>query len=116
MPSPCRPDREAGAATAELAVVLPALVLVTAALLGALAAGAVHLRQIDAAATAARSAARGDPAGTTASLVAAAGVGRIRSVAHDGGLVCVTVGADVPVLGDAALPLSARSCALEAAG
>lgn len=54
--------RDGGMVTAELAVALPALVLVLGVLLGALALGADQVRCVDAASAAARSLARGDPA------------------------------------------------------
>jgi Flp pilus assembly protein TadG len=52
---------ERGAATAELAVALPALLLVLALALGALRLGIDRVRCVDAAQTAARVLARGEP-------------------------------------------------------
>lgn len=52
---------ERGAATAELAVALPALLLVLAVALGALRLGIDRVRCLDAAQTAARVLARGEP-------------------------------------------------------
>lgn len=54
--------RDGGMVTAELAVALPALVLVLGVLLGALALAADQVRCVDAASAAARSLARGEPA------------------------------------------------------
>ncbi|GGO72789.1 TadE family type IV pilus minor pilin [Nocardioides deserti] len=54
---------ERGAATAELALVLPALVAVTAGLVWLLAVGAAQVRVVDAARETARAAARGDDDG-----------------------------------------------------
>lgn len=53
-----RPDR--GAATAELAMVLPALVTVTVGLVWLLSVGVAQMRTVDAAREAARALARGD--------------------------------------------------------
>ena len=55
------PARDAGMVTAELAVALPALVLVLALAVGVLAVGTTRLRCADAAQAAARLAARGEP-------------------------------------------------------
>lgn len=55
-----RAGDQRGAATAELALVLPALVAVTAGLVWLLAVGAAQVRVVDAAREAARAAARGD--------------------------------------------------------
>ena len=77
---------EAGFVTAETAVVLPVLFLVLAACIFVLAAVGAQLRCTDAAAVAARAAARGD----TAPAVRAAG----RAVAPRGADVEVDVGAE----------------------
>ena len=58
---PAGPAPDAGMVTAELAVALPALVLVLALAVGVLAVGAARLRCADAAQAAARLAARGEP-------------------------------------------------------
>jgi Flp pilus assembly protein TadG len=55
-------SRERGAATAELALVLPLLVAVTIGLVWLLSVGAAQIRVVDAAREAARMAARGDSA------------------------------------------------------
>ena len=57
-----RPER--GAATAELALVLPLLVAVTIGLVWLLAVGAAHVRAVDAARETARAVARGDSSGS----------------------------------------------------
>lgn len=54
------PARDRGAATAELVMVLPALVAVTIGLVWLLAVGAAQVRTVDAAREAARALARGD--------------------------------------------------------
>lgn len=71
-----------GAATAELALVLPALVAVTAGLVWLLAVGAAQVRVVDAARETARAAARGD--------ADAAAVARGERVAPPGSTVTVT--------------------------
>lgn len=100
---------EEGSATAELAVALPSVVVVLALCLGSVVASAQYVRLVDATADGARSAARGD--------AAEAPVGRVdpsASVSADseGGLVCVSVEADLRPLPALALPVSIRSCAL----
>jgi Flp pilus assembly protein TadG len=111
MRSPCPADRERGTVTAEFAVALPALLLVLAACLGALRLGAEQVRVVDAAALAARSAARGDDPAFSARLAQSAGADGIATSRTAGGLVCVVARRVTPVLG-LALPLAARSCAL----
>jgi hypothetical protein len=108
---------ERGSVTAETAVVLPVLVVVLAAALWVLAAVGAQLRCVDAAALAARSAARGD----APAAVAAAG----RRLAPDGAQVQVTrSGDEVHVLVQAsvrpfallavlpAMPVSGRAVAV----
>jgi hypothetical protein len=99
--------------TAELAVALPAVLLVLAACLGGLRLGVEQVLLADAAGLAARSAARHDPPSRTASLLQATS-GRLVAVAHSGGVVCVEVAAS-PVLVGALVrvPLIARGCALD---
>lgn len=63
---PARAD--AGMVTAELAVALPALVLLLAVSLGGVAAAADQIRCLDAARLAGRAAARGDPPGRVQQL------------------------------------------------
>jgi hypothetical protein len=103
------PRGEEGSATAELAVVLPAVVVVLALCLGSVAASAQYVRLVDAAADGARSLARGDdPGGPIARADAGAGV----ATSAEGGLVCVQVAAQLRPLPALALPVSIRSCAL----
>jgi Flp pilus assembly protein TadG len=95
-----RPARGArGAATAELALVLPLLAAVTVGLVWLLAAGAGQLRAVDAARETARALARGDESG------AAIAVGQ--QVAPEGAKVHVTTTAGkvhVTVTGEVAGP------------
>lgn len=106
------PD-DAGAVTAELAVALPAVLLVLAACLGGLRIGAEQIRLADAAGIAARSAARHDPAATTAALIRELG-GSTVTVTRGSGILCARLERRAPLLGAVgAVPLAARSCALE---
>lgn len=89
-----------GSATAELAVVLPALVLVATLCLGAIGAVATHVRCLDAARAAAREAARGEEYSVVRGLAQQrAPVRATVSVSETGGLVTVQVRARVPLLG-----------------
>jgi Flp pilus assembly protein TadG len=90
------PARDAGMVTAELAVALPALMLVLALALGVLAVGTARLRCADAARAAVRLAARGESADvvrTAAERIAAGDV----SVRVTGTGVDVTVEVSAPV-------------------
>jgi len=101
---------DGGSVVAEFAVALPAVVLVLLLGVGALGASARHVRLQDAAADAARLAARGEPAGRVAAIVADAAPGAVGAIERRGELVCVTASAAAGV----ALPftLTATSCAL----
>jgi Flp pilus assembly protein TadG len=68
-----RRRRDAGMATAELAVALPVLVLVTVAAMSAVSVLLAHLRCVDAAREGARAAARGESAAVVRSVAARAG-------------------------------------------
>lgn len=81
-----RPAGERGAVTAEMALALPTLLAVTAALAWLLSVGAAQVRTVDAAREAARAVARGDDPG------AAVAVGE--QVAPDGVSVVVTTTGD----------------------
>lgn len=90
---------EEGAATAELAVAIPSLVLVLALSLAAVDLGLAHVRCLDAARVGARLLARGEPPGSVMDQVRlaaprSAGVHVGRSSSH----VTVTVTARVPRL------------------
>jgi hypothetical protein len=110
---PWRSRDETGVVTAELAVALPAVLLVLAACLGGLRVGAEQIRLADAAGIAARSLARHDPAATTAALVRELGGGAV-GVTRGSGILCARLERRVPLLGSVAtVPLVARGCALE---
>ncbi|AZZ49442.1 hypothetical protein C5C31_10630 [Rathayibacter rathayi] len=103
---------EQGSATAELALVLPAVIVVLALCLGSVAASAQYIRLVDAAADAARSAARGDDPGVALARVVGASV----STGDQDGLVCVDVAARLRPLPAVSLPVAVRSCALGGGG
>jgi len=102
--------RERGSVTAEFAIALPAVILVLACSLSGLQVAGQQLRLQDAAASAARAAARdGDP-----SAAARLAPGAMISRWSDGGLVCVRLSiASAALVGTPMqLTLSASSCAL----
>ena len=88
---------ECGAATAELAVALPSLVIVLAVALGAVDLGLSQVRCVDAARLGARLLARGEPRGPAlAEVRAAAPEGARVSVASTATRVSVVVTGEVP--------------------
>ncbi|MGW1025086.1 TadE family type IV pilus minor pilin [Streptomyces sp. NPDC002577] len=94
---PVRRCRDEGFATAEAAVVLPALVLFAMGLVWALLAASAQIQCVDAARAGARAAARQDPEGVAvAAAEQAAPDGARVTVRRDGGLVRVEVTADSP--------------------
>ncbi|MBN9177855.1 MAG: TadE family protein [Microbacterium sp.] len=112
--APARWD-ERGSATAEFAVVLPAVVLVVALAIGGLAAAGRQVRLEHGAAQASRLAARGESDARVTAIVAAVAGGAVESVSRDGGLVCVVASAPAGV--PLPLPeLRARACALGEGG
>jgi hypothetical protein len=87
MPMPRRPsDSDSGSATAETAVVLPALAVVLLLSLWSVAAVTAQLRCVDAARTAARALARGESGPASAAAA--------REAAPDGARVAVTRSGD----------------------
>lgn len=104
---------DAGSVTAEFVVVVPAVVLLLALCLSAMQLSGRQLRLQDAAAGAARSAARGDGAASAAGLVERLAPGAALEVTASGDLMCVRLDADGGLAGGlfAAVPLAARSCA-----
>ncbi|WP_371480742.1 TadE family type IV pilus minor pilin [Kitasatospora sp. NBC_00315] len=105
-PGPGR-ARDAGFATAETAVALPALVLLAAMLIWGVVAAAAQIHCVDAARVGARAAARGD---TDAVAVArsAAPPGAVVRITTAGDAVRVTVEAPCPGPGRLAALLSVR--------
>jgi hypothetical protein len=96
--------------TAELAVAMPAVLIVLAVCLGGLRVGTERLRLVDAAAQSARLAALGESPEPPALAVGAWVAARRRT----GETVCVGLRRDVPVLG-APVPIGASACALAGA-
>ncbi|MER7517256.1 TadE family type IV pilus minor pilin [Streptomyces sp. NPDC126499] len=106
-----RSDR--GSVSAEAAVVLPALVLFTAALLWALAAAAAQIQCVDAARAGARLVARSEPVPSAeAAARAAAPEGARVGVVREGDLWRVTVESTTPGPGGLGLTLRAAAVAL----
>lgn len=99
--------RDAGTATAETAVAMPAMVLLMATLIWGLIAAAGQIRCVDAARIAARAAARGD-SDAAAAARAAAPPGASVEIARDDDTVRVTVEAPFPAPGRIGAALSVR--------
>ncbi len=92
--------RDRGSATAELAVVLPAVVLLAVLGVWAVAAVAAHLRCVDAAGAGARALARGEsPAAVSRVVAQVAPRGATVRLGREGDLVVVEVRATVPLPG-----------------
>lgn len=86
-----RTGRQRGAVTAELALALPTLLLVTAGLVWLLAVGVGQIRTVDAARETARALARGDDAGAALALGRQVAPDGVRlSVSQDGDRIVVT--------------------------
>ncbi|WP_104089640.1 TadE family type IV pilus minor pilin [Cryobacterium sp. N19] len=100
-----------GSTTAEFATALPAVVLVLACCLGAVQVIGVQVRLTDAAASAARSLARGDSAVRAAGLVHQTVAGVSLAPERRGEFVCARVVTRAPGI-FAGLTLEAQSCAL----
>lgn len=95
-----RRGRDRGFVTAEAAVVLPALVLFSMALVWALLVAAAQIQCVDAARAGARAAARQDPPDAVAEVArGAAPSGAEVTVSREGDLVRVAVVAQPPGLG-----------------
>lgn len=103
---------ESGSVVAEFAVALPAVMLVMMLGVGALGASARHVRLQDAAADAARLAARGESDGHVQAVLAAAVPGAIGMIETRGELVCVRASAAAAPGLPIPLMLTAASCAL----
>lgn len=109
--TPPRSSGDRGAVTAEVAIAIPAVVVVLIASLNGLGAAVALVRAQDAAAVAARSLARGDAsAGAVGRLVAGLPGGALRS-RFEVDLVCATVTVRPSIL-SVPIALDARSCAL----
>lgn len=109
MPRGLRDD--AGSVTVEFAVVLPAVLLLLALVVGASAAAAQSIRLADAAAVTARQTARGD-GGRAAAVLGQLAPGAAVQSSEGEGLVCVVLRRPVdagPLTG--VVVLTSRSCA-----
>lgn len=105
----CRaPGGERGSVAAEFAIALPAIGLVLLLGCGSLATASHQVRLQDAAADAARLAARGESLDRVVSAVVAAASDASVELDHPGELVCATVTAGAPL----PVRLVASSCAL----
>lgn len=97
------PDEHAGSdrgsVTAELALALPALVVVLSALLGGIGAGVAQVRCVDAARDGARELARGEGASSLTAVVAATAPGASVTFAAVPGKVTVLVEQEVELAG-----------------
>lgn len=92
-----RAPRDSGTVTAELALLLPVVVLLLGVILAAAAAGVTQLQVTDAARAAARAAAIGESAGEVASTAhRLAGAGAGVEVGEADGFVVVTVSRPLP--------------------
>ncbi|MDX3749535.1 TadE family type IV pilus minor pilin [Streptomyces sp. AK08-02] len=105
--------RDRGFVTAEAAVVLPALVLFSMALVWALLVAAAEIQCVDAARAGARAAARQDPPGAVAEVArGAAPRGAEVTVTREGDLVRVEVVAQPPGLGGLTVDVAHEAVAL----
>lgn len=105
-------DRERGAATAELAIALPIVVITLLLGVGVLGAGMRMVALQDAVADAARVLGRGDDASGAGAAVARADPDATFAVTRSADLVCVTASSASRVLGAIAVPIRASGCAL----
>lgn len=105
-----RDDR--GAVTAEVAVALPAVVLVLAACLGGLGLSTAHLRAQDAAADVARLLGRGESTAVAQQHLSGAAPGARLAISRPAGLVCASVRVEQRVL-LFPVELTASACALD---
>lgn len=105
--------RDRGSVSAELIAAVPALLVLLALCLGGLTAATAQARAHEAATVAARLLARGAPVADARGHVAAVLPGASVASARGDGLLCATVTHTHSLLG-VGLPITARSCALDA--
>ncbi|MFC4139740.1 MULTISPECIES: TadE family type IV pilus minor pilin [unclassified Microbacterium] len=103
---------ERGSVAAELAVAVPAVLLVLMLGVGALSAAARQVALQDAAADAARLLGRGESEGRAFGSVSGAVHGAGAVSEQRGDLICVTATADLAIGRVISVPLRASSCAL----
>lgn len=106
-------EGERGSVAAELALTLPAVLLVLVLGVGALGAAARQVSLQDAAADAARLLGRGEDSGAASAVVSRAVPGATMSSSATGDLVCVTARSEVALGALLRVPLEASSCALD---
>lgn len=104
-------EGERGSITAELALALPAVLLVVIIGVGGLFAASTQVQLQDGAADAARLVARGESHDRAAAAVTTVVSEGHSSISRHGDLVCVTASANAQIAG-VAIPLTATSCAL----
>ncbi|MBT2483221.1 pilus assembly protein [Microbacterium sp. ISL-108] len=102
-----------GSVAAELALALPAVVLVIVLGVSALGAASRQVALQDASADAARLLGRGESSGAAAGVVSRAVPGAAAASSRAGDLVCVTASVDVSIGAVITVPLHASSCALD---
>jgi Flp pilus assembly protein TadG len=109
----CEASADRGASAAELAVVLPAVVLVLGLCLGAVQTVGQQVMLTSAAAEAARSLGRGEDAATATARIAGAAGGAAMSVDRSDRTVCVELSAPSGFrpAGAVGLRVTARGCA-----
>ncbi|WP_349238351.1 TadE family type IV pilus minor pilin [Arthrobacter sp. Helios] len=112
--SPSRPSGEQGAVTAEVAVALPALVVLLAGLLTGAAAGVTQLRLEEAASAAARQVMRGEASAAGETVARLAGSRAGFELRTEGEWVTVSVQStlNAPLLEHLPITLSAQAVAL----
>jgi hypothetical protein len=108
-----RTDGERGSVAGELAVALPAVVLVLLLGIGALGAASRQVVLQDATADAARLLGRGEGGGEAAALVSRAVPGASMVSSAQGDLVCVSARIELSLGTVIRVPLRASSCALD---
>ncbi len=111
-PAPRRHVDDRGSVTAEIAVALPAVIVVLAACLGGLGLASAQLRAQDAAADAARLLGRGEPLAAAEQLVARSVAGAALVISRPSGLVCASVVVEQRLL-LVPLRVAGSSCALD---
>lgn len=110
--TPAQHARDRGSVTAEIAVALPAVVVVLAACLGGLGLASAQVRAQDSAADAARLLGRGEPLAAAEQLVARSVTGADLVISRPAGLVCASVVVERRLL-LVPLRVAGSSCALD---
>lgn len=105
---------DGGSVTMEFVTVLPAVLVIVAAVLGGFQLIVQQMRVADAASSAARLLGRGDDSGATETVTKLLGDGAVLTSSVDGRFVCatVTVAAAAGPFALAAIPVSSSTCAL----